>query len=187
MKKSESIVEWRPVKNYEGIYEINNLGVVKSLSRKKYCGHKNSKPQLTKEKYLKNKIDRLGYVRVKLSKDGKSSLKYVHRILALSFIDNPKNKKEINHIDGNKQNNNLNNLEWTTRSKNMKHAFELGLHKAKKGEENNKAKLTKNEVKEIRRLYKKGEYTQTRLGEMFDVSSANINEIVNNKTWKEVI
>lgn len=179
--------EWKPVSGYEGIYEINQHGQVKSIARKRYCGHKDSKPQMMKERMLTRSTDRLGYVRVKLSKNGKSQLKYIHRLLAEAFIENPKNKKEINHIDGDKQNNDLENLEWTTRSKNMKHAFKIGLHKARKGEENNKTKLTTKEVSEIRELYESGKYTQTKLGKMFDVTTANINEIVNNRTWKGVI
>lgn len=183
MNKSEI---WKPVKNYEGIYEISNLGRVKSLPREKYCGHVNSAPQLTKERILKVKKDRLGYSRVKLSKNGISNLKYIHRIIAEAFIDNPKNKGEVNHIDGNKDNNKTSNLEWCSRSENVKHAFELKLHKTLKGELNNKSKLNKKDVNSIRRIYKESNITQTELAKKYNVTSANIHSIVNFKTWKDV-
>lgn len=107
---------WVPVKKYEGLYEINQLGFVKSLQKKKYG-------------YIMNqRIDRAGYNTVRLMKpDIKSSTQYVHRLLGLAFLDNPENKCCINHIDGNKRNNNLRNLEWATKAENMQHAYRSGL------------------------------------------------------------
>lgn len=177
---------WKPVIGYEGIYEISNTGLVKSLSRNKHCGHEMSKPQITKERILTIRTDRLGYTRVKLSKNGVSKLLYLHRLIAKAFIENPKSSKEVNHIDGDKSNNEISNLEWCTRSENLKHAFKNGLKRAKKGEENNKAKLNVTEVKEIRKLYNTGKYTQVNIAKTFNVTSATISGIVNFNTWKEV-
>lgn len=161
---------WKDIKGYEGLYKISSFGKVKGLKRNKLLNIRN---------------DRLGYNRVKLSKNGKSRLVPLHRALALTFIDNPKNKPNINHIDGNKSNNDLNNLEWCTQKENVRHSWDNGLSKARKGESNNKSKLKVKDIKEIRKLHKQ-KMTQTDIAKMFNVSIANISEIVNYKTWKEV-
>ena len=184
--KSNPSARWRRVKGYEGIYEISFSGEVKSIARERHCGHKGSRPQMMKERILTQSVDRLGYTRVKLSKNGRSDLKYLHRLIAEAFIENDQNYKEVNHIDGDKSNNSVSNLEWTTRSANMKHAFSLGLKNPVTGERNNKSKLTEREVREIRKLFNHDKYTQAKLSEIYNVSIANINYIVNNKTWKEI-
>lgn len=176
---------WKPVIGYEGIYEVSNLGRVKSLARVKSCGHPGSK-QLTKERLMTIREDRNGYKRVKLSKDGKSKLITLHRIVAMSFVDNPLNKNEVNHIDGNKNNNIPSNLEWVTRSENVQHAFNKKLKLAIKGEVNNNAKLTESDVKEIRELRKEG-LTLRSIADKYKITAANVSEIVNYKTWKEVL
>lgn len=107
---------WVPVPRYEGIYEINKQGQIRSL-KKKNNGY-----------IMNQRIDRAGYYTVRLMKsDVKSSTQYVHRLLGLAFIDNPGNKCCINHIDGNKLNNDLSNLEWVTMAENMQHAYNTGL------------------------------------------------------------
>lgn len=101
---------WKPVKGFDN-YEVNEYGVI----RNKYT-----------EKILSSKNDR-GYERVALYDHGIRSMKQVHRIVAESFIDNPCNKDEVNHINGDKRDNRSQNLEWCTRSDNMKHAYAAGL------------------------------------------------------------
>jgi len=109
---------WYPVHGYEGLYEINQQGQVKSLQKNKY------------NYILEQRIDRAGYYTVRLTKPGRlSSTQYVHRLLGFAFIENPLNKCCINHIDGNKLNNNLKNLEWVTKAENMQHAYDIGLSK----------------------------------------------------------
>ena len=108
--------EWVPVKNYENYYEINKKGEVRSLHKPTY-GY-----------IMEERLDRGGYSTVRLNKPSmKSSTQYVHRLLGFAFIENPLNKCCINHIDGNKLNNNLKNLEWVTTAENMRHAYKLGL------------------------------------------------------------
>lgn len=110
---------WKPVNGYEGFYEINEQGNVKSLHQHNYG-------------YIMNqRIDRGGYYTVRLAKPGKRSCTvYVHRLLGYAFIPNPDNKPLINHEDGNKLNNAITNLSWVTASENMKHAYQLGLSTA---------------------------------------------------------
>ena len=89
--------------------------------------------QGTKGNILKSYCDTTGYQRLRICLNGKSELRYVHRLLAEVFIRNPDGKECVNHIDGDKSNNNINNLEWVTYSENTQHAIKIGLHK--KGEE----------------------------------------------------
>lgn len=178
---------WMPVIGYEGIYEVSNTGKVKSLERFKYCGHHGSLPHKVKEKILHTRVDRLGYERVKLSKDSKSNLKYMHRLIATAFIPNPNHYKEINHKDGCKTNNSIENLEWCTRSQNMKHAVEKRLWKPRTGEDNGSSKLSRSDVIEIRYLHFAGMATQKDLARIFGVTIATISGVLLRKTWKDVV
>ena len=101
---------WKPIKNYEGFYEISNLGNVRSLShmRKNKNGF-----YIQKGKNIKAGINRkTGYLMVSLSKNGKTQTKYIHKLVAEAFIDNPNNFICVNHLDENKKNNNVDNLGW---------------------------------------------------------------------------
>ena len=117
---------WEDVLDYEGLYKISNLGRVKSLKR-----------NTTHNRIMKLCLDRYGYLYVGLSKNGKVNYKKVHRLVAQAFIPNLNNKPQVNHIDGNKQNNCVDNLEWCDASYNQLHAVKLGLThpwmKGKKG------------------------------------------------------
>ena len=119
---------------YEGIYQVSNLGRVKSLNRQKKSPLKNQKYVILKERILKQSKDAGGYFIVGLTKNGKRKTKLVHRLVAEAFMP------VINHIDGNKENNNINNLEFCNQSHNIKEAFRLGLQKAPKGKESTSSK-----------------------------------------------
>lgn len=110
---------WKDVKGFEGIYEISNFGRCKSKKR-------NTKfKSIFKEKILVPKISQNGYLRCGLSKNGIVKSRLIHRLVAIHFVDNPENKPFVNHIDGNKQNNNAWNLEWCTQSENLIHNFRV--------------------------------------------------------------
>lgn len=105
---------WKDIKGYENLYQVSNLGNVRSLDHIRKNGKDENKKCLHKGKMLKPGIESIGYKVVGLSKEGKSKSFRVHRLVAETFIDNPNNYKCINHKDENKLNNNVNNLEWCT-------------------------------------------------------------------------
>jgi hypothetical protein len=136
------MVKFLDITGYEGIYKINDIGDVYSVRTKKIL-----KPKKCS-----------GYLMVCLSVNNKKDQQLVHRLVAQTFIDNPDNKKTVNHIDGNKMNNSLSNLEWSTQSENSKHAFRNGLNKSsdKTGYKNPNVKLTKEIIENVQSLISKG-------------------------------
>lgn len=108
---------WKDVKGYENKYQVSNLGNVRSLNYHRE-GHIQN---------LKLKQDKGGYVTVGLCKNSVVKWKKVHRLVCKSFIPNPNNKSQVNHKDGDKTNNHVNNLEWSTASENTQHAFDNAL------------------------------------------------------------
>lgn len=104
---------WKDIKGYEGLYQVSNFGKIKSIPR--HGTRKNMH-------IISQNYNRCGYKIVNLYKNAKGKTKTVHRIVAETFMKNTLNKEDINHIDGNKDNNNVTNLEWTSHKENMKHA-----------------------------------------------------------------
>ena len=138
---------WKSIKNFEGLYEVSNLGNVKALKRTwrvwNYRGKKYQEMS-NKEKILSYSISKCNYKQVVLTKQNKKYLKTIHRLVAESFIPNLDNKPCVNHKDGNKLNNNVENLEWCTYSENSKHSWNNNLEKpywkGKFGKNHNTAK-----------------------------------------------
>lgn len=112
---------WEDVKGYEGLYKVSKNGLIKSMPKYRF----------NYELILKNTLNNSGYLVVALygHKKSGSSLR-VHRIVAQAFIPNPENKKEVNHKNGIKTDNRLENLEWSTRSENALHSYKTGLQKS---------------------------------------------------------
>lgn len=127
---------WKDIKGYEGRYKVSNLGNVKSLLGKK-------------ERILKSLNHTEGYYKVILYKENIAKNKCIHRLVAEAFIDNPQNKKDINHKDGNKHNNNVSNLEWCTRKENVIHAWKLGLAKVTIRQKENYKRMVKIRTKKM--------------------------------------
>lgn len=115
---------WKDIKEYEGLYKVSNLGRVKSLERYK---NNHGKQQLIPESIKSTRKDKQGYLLLDLYKDNKQKTIRIHRLVAEHFIENPNNKETVNHIDGNKENNTVNNLEWATFKEQNKHFYKNNL------------------------------------------------------------
>lgn len=105
--------EWKVIKGFENLYMISSFGRVKSLKRK----------GVTKERILRARIEKKGYIHYSLKKDNKEHEKKAHRLVAEAFLNNPDNKPQVNHLDGNKINNYYKNLEWVTNGENQVHSY----------------------------------------------------------------
>jgi len=142
-----------------------------------------------KVRELKGRLNRGGYLLVALYKDGKPYQRLIHRLVAQTFIPNPENKREVNHKNGDKANNSVENLEWATPSENMQHAHDNGLkptsEKVKKVWREMGALLTFEQAEEIRSLYGSGKYTQKEIAAKYEIWPSQVSRIVNNKIYTE--
>ena len=131
-----------------------------------------------------------GYYRISLYINGKNKKTYVHRMVAETFIPNPNDLYEINHIDGVKTNNNVSNLEWCDRMHNMQHAHKNGLIKLNpaKGEKHYNTKLTDEQIRWIRDNYipRHPEFGCTAMAKKLNYDQGALSKILNNKIWKHI-
>lgn len=181
------IEEYKDIEGYEDLYQISNYGNVKSLPKKWKAG--NGSNQHHNGKLLVFSIDK-GYARVFLFKNENKKRFSVHILVAKHFIPNPENKPEVNHKDGIKINNFVNNLEWNTSKENIKHAFSTGLHKILKGSQVGSSKLTEEQVLYIRNITKNNIKVEKgfwkNLAKEFNVFPSAISKIKNNQHWKHL-
>lgn len=172
--------KWVPVIGYEGLYEVSNFGKVKSL-------RKMSGTCYRKERELSlNRLSVDGYVRIALANGNKIWETKMHRLVAEHFIPNLLNKETVNHIDGNKENNRADNLEWADRHEQLTHAYNHNLKKPIRGCENVNAKLTKKDVEYIKMNYKRQstEFGTVALAKKFGVTNVVVGNILRGKTYK---
>jgi hypothetical protein len=152
-------------------YEVSNTGLAKSLP------HYNTKGII-----LKQSLNPCGYLYVHLGRNKQCS---VHRLVAQAFIPNPLNKRCINHINGIKTDNRVENLEWCTHKENERHSKDI-LGNDKTGENNGNSLLKEFQVKEIRNKYIPRKYSIFKLAKEYRVSHGLIHLIITNKIWKNV-
>lgn len=174
---------WKDIPGYEGLYKVSNLGKIKSLSR--FRKGNNGARVPVKEIILKQAVNKLGYAVVSLSKNGKRPQFRVHRLVAFAFLDNPRELPQINHIDGDKLNNKLSNLEWVTPKENTKHAKSIGARDYAFGENSHYAKLTEKDVERILRLVADG-LSIAEVAFEYNVHNSSIERIKNNRTWQHI-
>lgn len=165
--------EWRDIKGWEGVYQISNSGNLKSL-------------KFGKERILKKRYDAYGYVMYSLNKDGKSYQRKAHRLVLESFGEKIRGKEHVNHKNGVKGDNRIENLEWCTHSENIQHAFDVGLAKGMKGEKHPQCKLTKEQVVQIRNMYKPGKVSQEAVAKLFGVDRKVVSDIYLGKSWSHL-
>lgn len=123
IEQPTEVVEWKDISGYEGLYQVSSDGQVKSYDLK--VKYPTGTVRIQKGRVLKPG-NQSGYCRVNLAKDGKIYPWLIHRLVAITFIPNPENKREVNHIDFDRRNNNIENLEWVTPSENCLHNIKHG-------------------------------------------------------------
>ena len=162
---------WRQIVDYEGLYDISDFGRVRSArkSTNTFVG-----------RMLRPGEHSLGYHQVILYKDGVQRHHYIHRLVASVFIGECNDGEQVNHIDGNKKNNRLDNLEYVTPSENSLHAFSIG-KSSQVGERNSCAKLTEDKVLEVMSLL--GTMPQWKIGKLFGVNQSVISRISTGGAW----
>ena len=160
---------WKDVNGYEGYYQISNMGRIKSFCRKKSL-------------IMSQSLDSKGYFQIKL-KGRKSFL--IHHLIMFSFVsDKPSKDHQVNHKNGIKTDNRIENLEWVTRSENMIHAYRLGLNftNGKKGIDHPLRKLNEKDILEIR----KSKLSNSELSKLYNVSFQTISKIKLRQRWKHI-
>jgi len=170
---------WKDIQGYEGLYQISNLGRVKSFPR---LTNRGSGSYITKERILKNTLMTIGYNRVELSINSERKFYSIHRLVAIHFIANPENKPQVNHINGIKHDNRIKNLEWCTAIENSRHAFKTGLHGSRKGEKHSKSKLKDTDIYKIKALLKNN-ISCKEISMLFSVSPQAISDIKFGRNW----
>lgn len=203
-KRNYSGEIWVNIKGYEGLYKISNMGRVKSLARKykNQHGEFGYKKEFIKAQkiscYNKEEKQKNGYYVVNLAKDDRGNWIRVHRLVAEAFIPNPEKKAEVNHKDGNKLNNKVNNLEWVTHQENCLHAWETGLHKneeerIRKIKEKNKILkvITKDMILDIFKncVFGDKQHNAHYFAKKYNVSPQTVCNIKNlkNETYKRIV
>lgn len=163
----------KSIKDYEDYYSVSDEGFVVNDKTGRILKPDNCRAARHKNPYL----------RITLSKDNVQQKFALHRIVATHFIDNPENKPEVNHLDGNRWNNARSNLEWNTTEENLKHEQETGLFL--KGVDHGNAKYSEEQVHLIRRLTERG-YSRKECAESAKVTLSFVKDVRNGRAWKHV-
>jgi len=159
---------WMDVKGFEGLYKVSSLGSVFMVKKAR------------NQTLLKVKN---GYILCDLSKNGNKKRISVHRLVSLHFIDNPENKEQVNHKNGIKTDNRVENLEWMTSSENQRHSIETGLKKILKGDQCD-SKLKEFQAKIIK--YGLKNLTQKNISDIYGISRVTVSDIRRGKSWKHI-
>jgi len=174
---------WAPVVGYEGLYEVSDIGRVRSIPRVT-AGGRHGALRRRAGKLRSLNVGSNGYAVVTLSRDGREATKSVHRLVAAAFLPPPPSGRVVNHKNGVKADNRASNLEWATPSENNLHSYRAGLSNAK-GSANGQSKLTEAAVVAIRARLSCGE-KQPVIAAAFGVHRRTVSDIARGKTWQSV-
>lgn len=167
--------KWVEIDGWNGKYLISNFGRMKSIGGKFSTKHPDG--------YITDgSVDVVGYRVVTMRKPGKRAQKRIHSLVANAFLVRPLGSECINHIDGNKMNNHVDNLEWTTLRENCMHAIRIGMIHHLKGERHPMSKLCESQVLKMRELRASG-MTYSELGKAFGVSRRQASDVVRGVNW----
>ena len=169
-------VEWRPVVGFEGLYEVSSDGRVRRslsapVSRSTYPGRELNPDYST------------GYARLSLTRDRKCHRLQVHRMVARAFLGEARPFAHVNHKDGDKKNNRVENLEWCSSQDNTRHAWNFGLCAPNSGESHGMSKLTTRDVEVIRGARARG-IALSNIADVFGITESTVSHIALGKTWR---
>lgn len=168
---------WKDIPSWEGVYAVSNFGRVKRLAGSERC--------LT-DRILKPMQNQRGYLTVAPVSFGKKQTPMViHRLVLHAFVGPAPEGYYANHINGNKTDNRLCNLEWVTPAENIKHAYDMGLHKRYVGSASSSAKLTEEQVADILQRIANREYRKD-IAELYGIGTRTVDQIVSGENWKHV-
>lgn len=192
-RQGEAVAEeWRSVVGYEGLYEVSNIGRVRSLTRKcragGFGGHKVMGGRIMSQ-CRTGKTARSsgrGYLACRLTVETGSKLVKVHRAVAIAFILNPGGLPQVNHKDTNTLNNHVDNLEWIDNTGNIRHASRMGLLRPMRGEACVTHKLTSSEVVQLRAIYAAGGRSTRSVAKQFGIGWSQTKRIINKESWAHI-
>jgi hypothetical protein len=175
----------KDIPGFEGLYAVTPDGMVWSYSKSHIT--KTGKRRWVHSGKWMSPVFRDGYWCINFTVRNVDRPFRINRLVAMTYIPNPDNKPEVNHKDGNKLNNNVDNLEWVTISENRIHAYKNKLINPSKGEKHHASKLTEDIVRAIRARYIPRKITHEMLGREYGVNGSVISEVINRKAWAHVI
>ena len=175
-------VTWRQVVGYEGLYEVSSKGEVRGCPKEVSGNHLKSIRHIPAR--AKRQCLLAGYPAVTLFRDGKPKLHKVHRLVAEAFIPNEENFPMVNHIDNDKRNNDVSNLEWCTALHNNQHMMKQGRQNFAYGERSSTCKLTEDQVVEILSL--SGSMKQCDIAKQYGIGQQQVSRILNGERWKHL-
>lgn len=162
---------WKSVIGYNGVYQVSNLGRVKKITK-------------NGEIIMKNNLNHIGYNLIRFSRNGIQKGTSVHRLVAIHFLFNLDNKREVNHKNGIKTDNRVENLEWVSSSENTRHAVKMGLHNGRKGESHHNSKISEKDATFIK--YDSNHLTSNELADKYNIHKTQVNDIRAGRKWKHI-
>jgi hypothetical protein len=170
---------WKDISDYEGFYQVSSQGRVKSIDR---IVGSNSRKKALRSTILKPALSTSGYLCVSLWKDNKGATKSIHGLVALAFLGVCPDGCNVNHKDGNKLNNHIENLEYCTFAQNSQHAYNAGIPKVARGEKHGFSKLKNSDIIAIRDRIALG-HKNTVIAKDFNVDASAISRIKTGRNW----